>query len=61
MHKQRSISRSIFTCLYLLAENGFQNIIVDVMNQDKTAVVSKNVLLKLLQLLDTENQTVHAL
>lgn len=43
------------TCLYLLTEKVPQYIIIDITNQDKTAVVRENVLLELLQLLDTEN------
>ena len=42
----------LFTCVYLLTEEVSQNIIIDVMNQDKTAVVREDVLFKLLQLLD---------
>lgn len=48
------------TCFYLLTEDVSQYVIVDIMNQDKTAVVRENVLLKLLQLLHT-NDTLDAL
>lgn len=40
-----------FTSVYLLLEDVSQNVIVDIVNQNKTAVVRKNVLLKLLELL----------
>lgn len=45
----------VLTCLYLLAQDVSQNVFIDVMNQDETAVVGENVLLQLLQLLDAEN------
>lgn len=35
------------TCLYLLTEDVSQHIIIDIMNQDETAVVGENVLLEL--------------
>lgn len=43
------------TCFNLLTEDVSQYVIVDIMNQDKTAVVREDVLLELLQLLDTKN------
>lgn len=46
----------VLTCLCLFGEKVSQNIIIDVLNHNKAAVVGEDVLLELLELLHTENR-----
>lgn len=49
------VSIFVLTCLCLLKEEVSQNVIINVVNYDKAAVVGEDVLLELLELLNTED------